>query len=279
MPALPRILVLLLAFIYCGCTTTSTANTPEKHTPLKSDLKTRINSSIAYVGQDPKNTSNFTAYYGSSGQQLGILGAIIESMIAGQMENARQERALVRQPIHNAILEYNYGSKFRQELYNQSLNQTWLNINEVRKEPKFLSGEYTNIIQQSDHDVILIFDTYYRMSEQFDLLEVIADVAVYPGQNFLSKNKQFTGEMPILFQNKYSIEARENSNKHTPAFWTTDNKLAQTFDLSIKIIIDLAFKQINGDKLSLPQESTYSQLAEKLVLDEQTSSKVTIFLR
>jgi len=251
----------LLCILLTGCAATNMTGGPDLYIPLQDSVRMQIGSTSVYLGQNPANDNNVVTQTMASPQQTGagqagvigvLIGSIIGSMIVSENENERQQKQHASMAIHEALIKYNFASKVRAELQHQVSAQGWLHAEDVQKEPKFLSGDYSRLAAQVNTDAILIFDTYYSLSPDLKTLSVVANVVLYPVSKQL---KSFvvdkTSDKPALFHNRYTIEFTESETKHVTGSWTRNDRLRKALDMGIPALIRTAIADLNHDAVHI----------------------------
>ena len=250
----------LLCIMLSGCATTNMTGGPDLYIPLKDSVRTQIGSTSVYLGQNPANDNNVVTTTMASPQQAGagqagvigaLIGSLIGSMIVSENENERQQKQHASMAIRQALIKYNFASKFRAELQQQITKQPWLHAEDVQKEPRFLSGDYSRLAAQVNTDTILIFDTYYRMSPDLKTFSVVANVVLYPvNKQLKSYVVDKSSDKPALFHNRYTIEFTEPNEKHITGSWTQEDRLRKVLDTGIPALIRTAIADLNHHTLS-----------------------------
>jgi len=202
-------------------------------TPVSLLQKSRphLKTTRVIVGLDPKNTNNFIAQQaGSSGQQYGLLGVLIESAMLNVINSDKQKQAQLMSPIRTAAIDFNFGSQFRGELAKKIRKVDWLKTSSVSKAPGFQRFNAGPIIHETEDDSVLVSDVFYKMEEDFSKMTFTSIVTIYPKKNalkVLAKKSDPESEHPVLYQNKfvytYNYEKNYQSSHMAAQGWASNN--------------------------------------------------------
>jgi hypothetical protein len=146
---------------------------------------------------------------GSSGQQFGILGALIESAIVHNENDAIQDRQRRLDGINKAALEYNIGSKFREAVEKSISPLSWLNISYVVKKHDVRIPEIERMVQTLDEDALLLVDNKYLLAQDYSRITVFSYVALYAKESTLAKiakDARPYEDPPTLYKNLFQYE-------------------------------------------------------------------------
>jgi len=214
----------LFCLALCGCATNSPAGVGD-NVALMLGMDNHLKSTRVIVGLDPANDVNvFVTPYGSSAQQLGLLGAVVESIVHRSIDAKRQSQERLMLPIRNALIKYNFGGQFRAELERGLQQVRWLNVTYVSKEPGYQRDNVDAILPQVTEDAVLIADAFYGIAPDFSRLTITAHVVIYP-RNEMLKNLARRGEelYPLLYRNRfvheYALEGSYVDAQQAAAKW------------------------------------------------------------
>lgn len=203
--------IVLLTMLYSLTACVAPQKTWEGVTPIfmVEAARNRINSTRVVVGLNPESTMAPKIATANSGQQFGLIGALIESAIVHGENDAMQDRQRLVNNIRSEALKYNFGSKFREEIENNLQGLDWLKVTFVVKEPSLQTQNVSNILKSINEDVLLVMDCKYSMSEDFSKIFVMSHVAMHPRNEELSKIAlQFrpNEDLPTLYRHLFKYE-------------------------------------------------------------------------
>lgn len=185
-----------------------------------------LKSTKVIVGLDPKNDNNLIpVQQPNSGQQAGLLGVVIDTIVLRSMDANRQTRERLMRPIRSALIKYNYGGQFRAELEKSLIPVKWLHVTQVSKEPEFQIQRFETIMPQLTEEAALIVDTFYGLESDLSKLVITANVVMYPRSEILrglAKSEQEA--YPILYRNQfiyeYALEGQFENAEQAAARWS-----------------------------------------------------------
>lgn len=184
--------VLFSAFYLTGCLAPQVA---ELRNPVRDDHEEisllahkdlKINSTHVAVGVQTNNSLGFTA---PAQNQAGLIGFFVNAAILSGTNDDIQDQQRLIQPIRNAALEYNYGSKFRSAIKNSLQHVDWLKISYIAKYPELQKNNAEDMLNKNSDDTVFIIDSSYSFSDDFNSINVVCYAAMH------SRNKiQLNGE-------------------------------------------------------------------------------------
>lgn len=222
------VLVALFGSVLSGCVTNPYSDSGS-YLAMMPGTGNHLQSTRVIVGLDPQNDLNVVPTpQANSGQQYGLLGVVVDTIVYRTMDATRQAQERLMLPIRNAAIQYNFGGQFRAEL-EESLRQVqWLHVTYVSKEPGFQRYKTESIMPEVTEDAVLISDTFYRMEPDFSKLTITAYVVMYPRNEFLrSLAKKDQEQYPILYRNRftyqYALESPYVDARHAAEKWGEQN--------------------------------------------------------
>jgi len=171
-----------------------------------------IESTKVIVGLDPRNSYNFVreVQAADTSQQFGLIGAIISSIIANEVNSNIHDQERLMAPIRSAAIKFNFGSQFRDKFEKKIKPINWLNIDYVSKAPNFQIGKIKEILKSSKEDAVLVADSFYTMSADFSKLTIKSHVNLWPNSkvliNIAKSDITNDKENPLLFRRTFSYE-------------------------------------------------------------------------
>ena len=205
---LKQLVVLFVVIFLTGCATPH--NMVLHPVSLLAAAKPHIESTRVIVGLDAKNSVNFIQQHnGSSGQQYGLLGVLIESMLVRSINEGVQDQERLMSPIRSAAIEYNFGSQFRKKIEDNLNGIDWLNISYVSKAPRFQRFQYKDLLKEAKESTVLVADSFYTMAADFSKITITSHVVMYPNNEALigiAKSQLRSNAEPVLFQQTFSYE-------------------------------------------------------------------------
>ena len=226
-------LLVLVSLGVTSCAVTNPYNEQMQPVSLLQEAIPHIASTKVIVGLDPKNSMNFIPqHHVSSGQQHGLLGVLIESMIVRSMNASLDEKKRLMTPIRSAAINFNFGSNFRQKLENNIKDINWLNIKYITKAPRFQRFAAEGLMKESQETTILVADTFYKMAEDFSKMTITAYMVLLPNtpelHSIARKQLEIKGEkIPVLARHQYSVvyefEGGFVNNQQAAEGWAKDN--------------------------------------------------------
>lgn len=201
--------------------------------PLLKAALPHITSTKVVVGLDPANSSNFIPVsQGNAGQQYGLVGALVQSMVERSMNDSIQDQQRLMTPIRSAAIDFNFGSHFREQLENSLKVIDWLHVDYITKAPRFqrfLPGE---LQKDASESAILVADTFYKMEEDFSKITISTNMVLIPNtpelHSIASQQQAVKGEeIPVLarrqFAVSYPVEGDFIDRQKAAQEWAKDN--------------------------------------------------------
>lgn len=248
-------LVVLACVLAAGCVANPVYEEVEPLSVIQ-NYRDKIHSTRVIVGLDPKNSENIQTYIGTSGQQFGLLGVLIEGLLAnGQNDDVvARERALMN--IRSAALKFNFGSKIRQQLQNSLEKVDWLKVKVVRKAPQFQRSNVSDIKAESREDVLIVVDAFYKMEEDLSKMTITGIAVAHPMGNLLTRLKPSpdSTDHPVWYKNKFSfdypIEGGYTDKQTASNKWGQDNgaMVQRALTAGVKQVARLIAQDINSPK-------------------------------
>jgi len=191
---------------------------------------------------------------GNSGQQGGLIGALIESAIVHGQNDTIQEKQRHLTEINNALLTFNFGSAFRQAVQDKVKPLEWLHVTYITKQQDFRIGDITRLLTSIDEDALLVIDCKYIMADDYSKLNVYTHVTLNPKRAELVKiakqarpNDQFTVLYENLFKFVFPYDGTFLNPNDAIAGWSNNNGdmihralTASINDLTQQIISDMS---------------------------------------
>lgn len=146
---------------------------------------------------------------GNSGQQFGLIGVLIESAIVHGENDAIQDKQKRLAEINKAVLNYNFGSHFRQAIEDGVKPLDWLNVSYVVKQQDYKTGDTEKILRTLEEDALLVVDCKYIMADDYSRLFVYSYVALHAQQKDLvaiAKQARPYEDPPVLYKNLFKYE-------------------------------------------------------------------------
>ena len=201
--------------------------------PLLKAALPHITSTKVVIGLDPANSTNFIPQHqGSSGQQYGLVGVLVEAMVVRSMNDTIQVQQRLMTPIRSAAINFNFGSHFRERLENSISDIDWLHVDYVTKAPRFQRFSAEALQKESSEAAILVADTFFKMEEDFSKMTISAYMILIPNtpelKSIAGQQQEVKGEEnPVLARHQFSVSyplEGDFSNKQQAAQeWAKDN--------------------------------------------------------
>lgn len=261
---LNRILpILCCVFVFTGCAVQQKYWGDTSPIFMNETARPLISSTRVLVGLDhdskmgPPIVAN-----GSSGQQFGLIGALVESAIVHGENNALQERQRRLTGINQAVLDFNIASRFRETVESTIKPIDWLNVSYVVKKHDVKIFEVEKMVNSLEEDALLLIDNKYLMAEDFSNFKVFSYVAIYANEKNLAKiakDARPHENPPTLYKNLFKYEFKYDGTYTTPESalkgWSDNDgemlkrAMAQSIDnLVNQIVTDFSYTTVSFKK-------------------------------
>lgn len=163
------------------------------------DLK--ITSTHVAVGVQSNNSLGFTA---PAQNQGGLVGFFVHAALMSGANDDIQDQQRMIQPIRNAALEYNYGSKFRSAIKNSLENVDWLKVSYIAKYPALQKNNAEDILNKNSDDTVFIIDSGYSFSDDFNSINVICYAAMHTRNKIQLVSEDENISRVIIYQKNFT---------------------------------------------------------------------------
>lgn len=189
---------LVLLGTLAGCATTP-------HVPMSGGAKSKIDSTGVIIGLHQQeinaeiNPSNVATATGG-----GLIGALIQAAV--DTSSTKKAEAAVS-PVRNALLDYDFGSEFATVLTNELAGLPWLNTESVKALYGFGQDEQAEAIRDANSAMVVVVDTSYSLSTNFDTMKIMASVSAYPKDPELvaiAEKEVPNQDPPLLYRNQFT---------------------------------------------------------------------------
>lgn len=156
---------------------------------------------------------------GNSGQQFGLIGALVESALVHNENDQIQARQRSLTTINKATLDFNIGSKFREKVESTMKPIDWLNVSYVVKKQQVKIYEVEKMVKNLDEDALLLIDNKYLMADDYSNIKVFSYVAIYANEKNLAKiakDARPHEDPPTLYKNVFKYEFQYDGTYTTP---------------------------------------------------------------
>jgi len=165
------------------------------------DKDLNIDSTHVAVGIKPHEMLNFV----QPGQnQAGLLGLVVGTIMTSGANNDVQDSQRLIQPVRNAVLRYNFGSKFRLAVQNSLTAIDWLKVSYVGKYPSLQQHNVENLLQSNKDDTLFIIDSSYSFSPDFNSISVYCYAAMHSKNTLQQVDGVNRPSDRLIYQNKFS---------------------------------------------------------------------------
>lgn len=149
--------------------------------------------------------SNTTAAAGG-----GLLFAIIDSAV----DNSRTKSAeQLIQPIRNNLLDFDYAQALKNEIKNNLTQLNWMTPANTTLERSVTDSRYRDGVSSSAASAVMFVSVDYRLSAEFNAIENMVSVIMFPNVDALNEYKQGKDSDPSridddtdnIFRDSYTV--------------------------------------------------------------------------
>ena len=187
---------IIVALFASGCASPSRVPLSPDKTSKISSSQTVVALSQAEIGTDI-NRSNITAATGG-----GLIGAIIDAGVNNYRAKNAESAAV---PIRDALVKYDVGQTFTNALRAHVGEISWLSNTTVEAQQLTKDNTITAIVKKSAADAVLVLNTDYRLTPNFESVRVTVTASLHPRAAALNAGaKPSRGIPPVIYFNTLS---------------------------------------------------------------------------
>jgi hypothetical protein len=239
------LLLAALAILSAGC------RTPTR-VPLNQDVQARIPSTDVIIAL---NQEEIYAEINQSRISQGTGGGLIPALIDAIVDNSRSKNAEAAiAPVRNAMLGYSCGAELQKSVQEGLAKVEWLHVSSVKQEQPYSDSVKDKILQGASTSAVLIMNTRYYLTHDFDTLQISSEVSVYPVSadlKTLAAKLDPNRDPPLLYRNRLTVSSPllgefDDKEKASAAWCADSGKLVRSSmsdgiaELSRMLVLDLA---------------------------------------
>lgn len=165
------------------------------------DKNLTFNSTHVAVGIKPHETLNFVP---PTQNQAGLIGVFVQAVMNSSTNADIQDGQRTIQPVRNAVLRYNFGSKARSAVQDSLTSIDWLNVSYVGKYPALQQRNVEKLLQDNADDAVFIIDSSYSFSNDFNSITVHCYAALHSKNKLLMSGEDHRPDDMLIYRKKFS---------------------------------------------------------------------------
>lgn len=182
----------LLLLVICSCA-------PRTSMPLDPEAQQHILSTDIYVFIQQQEI-----YAEIQKSQMGVVmgGGLLAALIDSAVDHSSAKKAESSvQPIRDALIDYNFGQVFLNEVQNGISSIEWIRVDDVALRNDLLDERADDCYLESDASDVMFIQTKYYFFNDYENLIVVSNVYVLPKSEILKNYREDASDEPSDLDN------------------------------------------------------------------------------